>query len=175
VEEVTVGVFRIMRVKFLACAAIFCIGFALLTSPRTSRQDVPMPLLIRFLQGPQTEAREAQFYTSPEFSTQQSWYQYMHFRSAGPRKDYWRPWSGVGDAQPTLLQSSLRETPSLDKSQGGSSYAGWRVEALAWIPFGVLFMALLDRTKSHSSIAQRREPELMLGEKVQQTRSWRLR
>lgn len=141
-----------MRIMFCACVAIFLAAFFI--SPRTSRQDVEMPLLIRLLRGLHTEARETEFYTTPAFSRRLEWFHHVHFRTQGPRM------SGFDDVliQPTLLRSSRNAAPSHESGKGGSPMtAGWRIEALACIPFGVLFAILLTRAESQASSAQARE------------------
>jgi hypothetical protein len=64
--------------------------------------------------------------------------------------------SGIDDVlvPPTLLRSLRNVAPSLDNGNGGAPMdAGWRIEALAWIPFGVISMILLTRTESQASRA----------------------
>jgi len=124
----------------LACVATVLVAF--LASPRSSHQDVQTPVLVRVLQGPHTDA---QFYTTPAFSKQLEWFRRAHFGPADPHM------SGVDDVQPMLLRN-LALFP--DTSNAGSPQrAGWRTEALAWIPVGLLLLAWLDRPGSSSTEA----------------------
>jgi hypothetical protein len=65
--------------------------------------------------------------------------------------------SGVDDVQPMLLRN-LALSPDTS-SAGPPQKAGWRTEALAWIPVGLLLLAWLDRPGS-ASTAREEGPRL---------------
>jgi hypothetical protein len=69
------------------------------------------------------------------------------------------PWSGVDGVQSTLRNAA----PSLHKNSG--ALPAWHLEALAaWIPFGLILWALLDRANAHASNEAEMEPEFASAE-----------
>jgi hypothetical protein len=132
-----------MRARLLGCVAVLFLGSAFWGALRTSSRDVQSPLLIRLLQGPHTDA---QFYSSPALALHASYSRADHFRTVEtPRMTDFSPvGSGVADVRPTLQTDAVRSP----KNQN------WLYELLAWLPFGLLFLALLDRTSGPDEVAR---------------------
>jgi len=64
--------------------------------------------------------------------------------------------SGVDDVQPMLLRNLALSPDTRDfENAGPPQKAGWRTEALAWIPVGLLLLAWLDRPGSSSTARDR--------------------
>lgn len=115
------------------------------------------PLLVRLLQGPHTDA---QFYTSPVLDLHARYSRADHLRTATPRMTDYSPWQGV-DKVRTNLNSPQSAAVSLDNSEflrrrneDIQDNPDWLYEVLAWLPFGLLFLALLDRTTGQAEVAR---------------------
>lgn len=100
------------------------------------------PLLIRLLQGPHTDA---QFYTSPVLDLHARYSRADHLRAdRAPRMTDSRAWQGADEARPTL--------PAVPTAyQRGGIHQDWVYEVLAWLPFGLLLLALLDRAPAEAA------------------------
>lgn len=128
-----------MRARLVCCAVLLLTSYAAWGASRR-RDGQRAPLIIRVLQGPHTDA---QFYSSPELSLHARYSRAEHLRAADWRMtEYSTPWQGVD------MQQTRSPAVSLDNGQVGRGIRSqdWLYEFLAWLPFGLLFLALLDRT-----------------------------
>jgi hypothetical protein len=64
-----------------------------------------------------------------------------------------RPWQGVDQVRPALPSSGF-EALSLDQGRVPEAKQDWVYQIMAWLPFGLLFLALLDRTNGPAEAAR---------------------
>lgn len=142
-----------MRARFLACAVVSLMGLACWSSPPTRAlvEDVQSPIFVRLLQGPHTEA---QFYASPDLALHASYSRARHMRTVDSHMNQYGTGLGFDEVRPTFQSPSYVALSRNEGDDRSPKDQEWLIELLAWLPFGLLFLALLDRTNGPDEVAR---------------------
>jgi hypothetical protein len=108
-------------------------------------------MFVRLLQGPHTVA---QFDSSPELALHASYSRAKHLRTIQPQMSNWGSGVGIHEVRPTLLASPYASLSFDSDNAQLPKISDWAIELLAWLPFGLLFLALLNRTNGPDEVAR---------------------